>query len=103
MAHYDELLGAYPSSLEQAMCVTYAQGIDEDALIRAFGGDPAAAEPRTLAELEDELNAYPYNRVPSVVLVTRVGDWVVGIEDNGFQGSRPEVLRGASAGGAALS
>ena len=35
--------------------------------------------------------------------MTSVDDWLIGLEINGFQGSRPEVLRAASAGGTALS
>jgi len=103
IAHYQQLLQRYPATLEQAMCVTYSQGIDEDAFIRAFGGDPAATETRTLAELGQELSVYRYDQVPSTLLVASVGGWLVGIEDNGFQGSRPEVMRGASAGGTAVS
>jgi hypothetical protein len=101
--HYRRLLARYPDSLDQAMCATDAHGIDEDGFIRAFGGDPAATETRTFEELRTELSAYRYDEIPYALLVTAVGDWLVGIEDNGFQGSRPEVMRGASAGGAAVS
>ena len=100
--HYRRLLARYPG-LAQAMCVTYAEAIDEDSFIRAFGGDPAATATRTLEAPGAELNDYRYDNVPYTVLVTRVGDWLVGLEDNGFQGSRPEVLRGASANGRAVS
>jgi hypothetical protein len=85
------------------MCVTYARGIDEDAFIRACGGEPAATATRTMRQLGEELSPYRYDQVPNSLLVTAVGDWLVGVEVNGFQGSRPEVMRGASAGDAAVS
>ncbi|MFI7425385.1 DUF6461 domain-containing protein [Micromonospora sp. NPDC049836] len=102
LAHYGQFLDRH-QGFAQAACVTYAQGVDEDAFIRAFGGDPADTASRSLRELDAELAPYHYNQIPCALLVTRVGDWLVGIEENGFQGSRPEVLRGASAGGAAVS
>ena len=40
-SHYRGLLARYAGGRQDGMCVTYARGIDEDAFIRAFGGDPA--------------------------------------------------------------
>jgi len=71
-------------------------GIDEDAMVRAFGGDPSATALRSIAELAEELAPYHYSEVPHAVLVTRVGDRLIGVEPNGFQGSRPEAARGVS-------
>lgn len=45
-SHYRRLLARYGGGLEDATCVTYARGVDEDAFIRAFGGDPARTAPR---------------------------------------------------------
>ncbi|MGS2617023.1 DUF6461 domain-containing protein [Micromonospora sp. LZ34] len=102
LVHYRQLLNRH-QDLGQAMCVTYARGIDEDAFIRAFGGDPAATATRTRRQLGAELAPYHYNEIPCTLLVARVDDWLIGLEENGFQGSRPEVMRGASAGGTAVS
>jgi len=99
--HYRQLLA--DQGIGDAVCVTYAQGIDEDAMIRAFGGDPDQAALRSLAEVGEELAGYHYSEAPHVLPVTRVSDWLIGVEPNGFQGSRPEVLRAASVDGSALS
>jgi hypothetical protein len=105
----DEVIGYYQDlladrwDLGEAVCLTYAYGIDEDGLIRAFGGDPADTAPRSLVEAGAELSAYHYSEVPATVLVAPIGDWLLGLEYNGFQGSRPEVLRAASGGGHAAS
>src|SRR5687767_4735341 len=40
---------------------------------------------------------------PQFVLAARRGDWVVDVEDNGWEGSRPEVLRAVSASTRAVS
>jgi hypothetical protein len=102
IAHYRDLLAAEPAVAE-ALCLTWAQGRDQDGFIRAFGGDPAARGHLTLAEAAAEQVSAGHDRAPAVLLVAPAGDWVVGLEVNGFQGSRPEVLRAASAGGRALS
>ncbi|MEH0843092.1 DUF6461 domain-containing protein [Micromonospora sp. CPCC 205711] len=98
-SHYRRLLAPYAGGLQDAMCVTYARGVDEDAFIRAFGGDPA----RTVSLRSRDPDPERPGGLPMILLVTRVGDWLVGIEENGFQGSRPEVMRAASAGGPAVS
>lgn len=102
IAHYRALLQAR-TDLAEAVCVTYVHGVDEDTMIRAFGGDPADTARLSLAGLYREQADYHFTAIPHAVLVTTVGDWLIGIEPNGYQGSRPEVLRAASAGGTALS
>jgi hypothetical protein len=89
--------------IREAVCISYVQGIDEAAMIRAFGGDPADTAPRSAREAGEELAGFRYDTVPPVLLVAPAGKWLIGVEYNGFQGSRPEVLRGASAGGTAVS
>ncbi|MBM0236500.1 hypothetical protein JNW88_03825 [Micromonospora sp. ATA32] len=91
--HYRQLLARYPGGLQDAMCVTYARGIDEDAFIRAFGGDPAATATRRHQELGEDLSGYHYNNVPCTLLVTRVDEWLVGdraVRDAVRQNRRPE-------------
>jgi hypothetical protein len=103
VAYYRDLLDGPWQGLTEAACLTYARGIDEDALISAFGGDPAEAPPRSLEDVGEELMDYHYSEVPNVLALTSVGEWLIGLEINGFQGSRPEVLRAASADGTAVS
>jgi hypothetical protein len=100
--HYRKFL-ADRWDLREAACVSYVHGIDDATMIRAFGGDPADAAPRSAREVGDELAGLRYDEIPHVLLVAPAGEWLVGVEHNGFQGSRPEVLRGASAGGTAVS
>jgi hypothetical protein len=71
------------------MCITVATGISPEAALLAFGADPDA-EPVALAELEE----------PSVSVVPLNGA-VVAVEDNGYEGSRREVLRPLSRAGRA--
>jgi hypothetical protein len=89
--------------IREAVCVSFVHGVDEDAMIRAFGGDPADTAPRSARDVGDEIAGLSYDRIPPVLLVAAVDRWLIGVEYNGFQGSRPEVLRGASAGGTAIS
>lgn len=78
--------------LEMGATITVASGITEDEFIRAFGGDPS--EP---ARVRDPWDA------DQVLLVGSLGDGVVAIESNGWQGNRPEVLRRVSLTGRAAS
>jgi hypothetical protein len=52
LEHYRRLLSVQQWDYE-ALCFTYAQGLDEAAMITAFGGDPAATMPQ--AELIETL------------------------------------------------
>ncbi len=72
--------------LHVAATFTAVHGADEDAVIRLFGGNPEQARPM---KLEDLRNQDYGNRI----LVSRSGPTVVVVEDNGYQGSREEVLR----------
>ncbi|MDI6105894.1 DUF6461 domain-containing protein [Actinoplanes sp. NEAU-A12] len=98
--YYRRLLDGAPY-LRVALCVTYASGVDGPGLIRAFGGDPTATVSRH--DLGDLLHQYHYTEVPAALLVAEMGTWQIGIEDNGYQGTRTEVLRQAAAGGTAVS
>lgn len=100
MDHYRRMLDDAPY-LREALCLTYASGLDRPGLIRAFGGDPAATMPRR--DISDRLGQNHYTEVPAALLVAEIGLWQIGLEVNGYQGSRTEVLRRAAAGGEALS
>ncbi|MFF9899515.1 DUF6461 domain-containing protein [Streptomyces longispororuber] len=63
------------------------RGAEEDAVIRLFGGDPAHAHPMNLEDMRDHYDDR------HLILVSRSGPAVVVVEDNGYQGSREEVLR----------
>lgn len=78
----------------EAMCITVATGLSPDEALLAFGADPDP-EPVALADLVDGEDL-------SVAVVPLDGA-VVAIEDNGWQGSRREVLRPLSRAGRAAS
>ncbi|WP_125264437.1 DUF6461 domain-containing protein [Streptomyces alboflavus] len=80
----DELLTGL--GLDVAATFTAVHGADEDAVIGLFGGDPEHARPMKLTDLRDQDRG-------DRILVSRSGTAVVVVEDNGFQGSREEVLR----------
>jgi hypothetical protein len=103
IAYYQNLLAGTWRGINDALCLTYVQGINEDTTIRAFGGDPASASMRSLPQVAEELSRCHYSEIPYLVLVKPFGDWLIGLEPNGFQGSRPEVLRAASTAGTAVS
>lgn len=79
-----------------AACVTVVRGLDVAETVLAFGGDPSLP-PQPLQSF-DEMGYYL-----EVAAVGQMGDVVVAVEPNGFQGSRPEVLRVASRMGDAVS
>lgn len=79
-----------------AACVTVVRGLDVAETVLAFGGDPSLP-PQPLQSFE-EMGYYL-----EVAAVGQVGEVVVAVEPNGFQGSRPEVLRAASRLGDAVS
>jgi hypothetical protein len=79
------------SAIEVAATVTVVTGCGVQDVVRAFGGDPA----RPASILASESDAW--------VAVLDVGDAVVAIEDNNFQGSTAPVLSRASATGRAAS
>lgn len=84
------------SMLAVAACVTVVRGAGVAGTVSAFGGDPSVRpEPfRALVEAGASLD---------LAAIGAVDDVVLAIEPNGWEGSRPEVLRRASASGAAVS
>jgi hypothetical protein len=93
------------SVLRDAGCVTLVHSGDLPAVVRAFGGDPdgarrlslAAAENLALDGASDELVASQW------IAVRMLPPWILVVEVNGWQGSRPEVLTRVSAGTRAVS
>ncbi len=71
-------------------------------MLRRLGGE--RSRPRTLTVGEaGELSGSFHAGYPQLVLVARAGGWAVAVEDNGWEGSRPEVLRALSRGTRAVS
>lgn len=79
--------------MAMAGCLTAVAGGDEDVVLAAFG-----------AELDTRLTLKEWwsDTIPAVALV-RLGDGMAIAEYNGFEGSRPEVLREVAVGGRAAS
>jgi Family of unknown function (DUF6461) len=83
--------------LGEAFCLTFVRGLTESEVLRRFGADPATIQQIAgLAEAEGE-------PLEASVAAGQVDGWAFVLEDNGFQGTRPEVLRAVSAGTEALS
>jgi hypothetical protein len=88
--------------LAQAFCVSFVRGLDSVEMLRRMGAHPAAVRPLTLLAA-DGLQMSLDAGYPQVVLAAELGDWSVAIEANGFEGTRPEVLRVLSQGAEAVS
>jgi len=84
--------------LDEAFCLTFARGSSDSLVLTRFGVDPESL--RTLDGLAEALDG-PFD--PAVVAGELAGGWVFVLEDNGFEGSREEVLRAVSAGTEAVS
>ncbi|MFC6884241.1 MULTISPECIES: DUF6461 domain-containing protein [Actinomadura] len=103
MAHADSL-EAYRALLRRdpglggALCVTWCQGAPE-VVAERFGADLSTAVPSTLDAARAAEPEYQVP-LPTVLLVGDLGEgWSLAVEINGFQGTRPEVLRALTAGG----
>jgi Family of unknown function (DUF6461) len=92
-------LWVHEDGIHVASCITFVRGNNEDEVLRGFGGDPATERLMTLTEVaEESINSgYPYGYAP-LLMVDTINDWVVILEDNGFQGTRHEVLQAVSQG-----
>ncbi|AVT28784.1 hypothetical protein C6361_03935 [Plantactinospora sp. BC1] len=83
--------------LREAFCLTFVRDPDEEAVLRRFGVDPTSL--RSLTGLAG-IGELPFDHL---VLAGRLDGWVFVLEENGFEGSRTEVLRAVSAGTEAVS
>src|SRR6266545_4422569 len=70
--------------------------------LRRFGGERSQPRPLTVVEA-GELSGSFHAGYPQLVLVATTDGWSVAVEDNGFEGGRPEVLRALSGGTQAVS
>lgn len=79
------------AAISEAGCVTVVAAADRRAVLAAFGAQlDTARDPGALTDLDFDAGS------GGPIYVAEVGDALVVIEDNGFQGSRPEVLCPAS-------
>jgi hypothetical protein len=88
--------------LRQAFCITLVRGLDEVQVLRRLGGERSQPRALTVGEA-GALSGSFHAGYPQIVLVARAGSWAVAVEDNGWEASRPEVLRALSAGTQAVS
>jgi Family of unknown function (DUF6461) len=88
--------------LRQHFCITLIRERDEAEVLRRFGGEHSQPRRLTVAQVSELSEPLPA-RYLQLVLVTRRGGWTVAVEDNGFEGWRPEVLRALSHGTQAVS
>jgi hypothetical protein len=85
-----------------AFCFSLVRGLDAVEVLRRFGGE--RSQPRTLTVGEaGQLSGSFHARYPQFVLVAKAGGWSVAVEANGWEGTRPEVLRALSRGTQAVS
>lgn len=73
------------------------RGLDEAEVLRRLGGERSQLRTLTPGEAA-ELSGSFQAGYPQVVLAARAGGWSVAVEDNGWEGSRLEVLRPLSGG-----
>jgi hypothetical protein len=81
--------------LAEASTITVVRGASVDEVLRGFGADPARPQPMT--GMQEDLGIDPW------VSVLEVGDVVLAVEPNGWQGAQSPVLRAVSRGGVAAS
>lgn len=82
-------------------CFSLVRGLDEVEVLRRFGGE--RSQPRTLTVGEaGQLSGF-HAGYQQLILVAKAGGWSVAVEDNGWEGTRPEVLRALSRGTRAVS
>jgi hypothetical protein len=93
----DAFAGATGTILDDAACLTLTEPATVGEVARAFGGDPGRARELTLEEAPRQFADVPW------IAVRPVGPWVLTVELNGWQGSRPEVLERSSAAGRTVS
>lgn len=94
--------------LGDAACLTLVQSADRHSVALGFGGDPGRARRLPLAAASAVIHASGSRPVDELaeepwVAVRTVGSWVLAVEVNGWQGSRPEVLERISSGTRAVS
>jgi Family of unknown function (DUF6461) len=88
--------------LREAFCITLVRGLDEVEVLRRVGGERSQSRMLTVGEAAQLSGSFQAG-YPQLVLAAKAGGWSVAVEDNGWEGSRPEVLRALSGGTQAVS
>jgi Family of unknown function (DUF6461) len=88
--------------LRQTFCITLVRGLDEAEVLRRFGGEHSPPRRLTVTQVGELSEPLPA-RYLQLILVATADGWSVAVEDNGFEGWRPEVLRALSRGTQAVS
>jgi uncharacterized protein YbjT (DUF2867 family) len=76
--------------LRQAFCFSLVRRLDEVEVLSRLGGERSQPRTHTLGEAA-ELSGSFHAGYPKLVLAAKAGSWVVAVEDNGWEGARPEV------------
>ncbi len=84
------------SAIQEAGCLTLVRDTDVERVAEAFGAVLERARGLDFEEFCEE--AFAHHDIYSMIGVRRVGAWTLVVEDNWFEGARPEVLRRVSAG-----
>lgn len=79
----------------EAYSVTFAQGLNETELLRRFGGDLSWAQ---LVQKDDWDGLEELGLFGQIIQVGWCDGWAFVYENNGYTGTRPEVLHAVSAG-----
>src|SRR5262245_35153326 len=88
----------------QAACVTFVRGASVDEVLDRLGGDSDVAEWMTLGEAVDSSASSDYaDDDCQIILADTIGEWVVAVEENGFQATIPEVAKKVSTGAQMVS
>ncbi|MFI7124718.1 DUF6461 domain-containing protein [Nonomuraea sp. NPDC050153] len=100
-AYYLDVVGYF----DETMCVTWAEGLDVDAVAVVFGSGLDTGRRYDIVEAENEgFEAREIAGWPCSAIAGRLGDWSVVVEPTyGDKGSNAETLRDLSARGRALN
>ncbi|MER5423152.1 DUF6461 domain-containing protein [Streptosporangium roseum] len=88
---------AEDDELGDLWCLTFVRGVSEVQALRRLGADQESIRPLTYDELIDD------GLFPETVLVGRVGDWTVLIEESGWTCTEADKAQALSAGTVAVA
>ncbi|QUH04609.1 hypothetical protein HUO13_30975 [Saccharopolyspora erythraea] len=101
-SHEAERFGwIHHSTIQEAACLTFVRGTDIDPVAEAFGAVSDYARELDFDEFCEE--SFAHHEQYSMIGIQVLGEWSLVVEDNGWQGTRDEVLRRVSAGTEAVS
>lgn len=89
------------SSIQEAACLTFVRDNDVVRTAQSFGAVVDQVQRFDFEEFCEE--SFALQEAYAVIGVRDLGRWLLIVEDNGYQGARPEVLRRVSRGTEAIS